>query len=407
VYRESFGKKLKKGNFDFNLRAYFLDNDRIMVGAGYRLNEGGLLFSIGFKPIPQLNISAAYENHSALGSTIEIGVQYAFSGSNGPCRPGPSEADMEDHSLKAKDAKQLAASLSASTRDKINLANAALVEAKNTTNYQVRQTKLENADKLIAQALELQIKLRTEMQKVVQAQERGENLILKMANDKHKLCNANLIDQIHNDYNEVRVLENEIATKLTETKITRSGIQALLNVNDPAALQNYVNSELKNLSSKPDELKVLRVSATTIEFEYPDVDEVYVSAASRSFADFLARIAEDMKKQGAVVESVRMVEEILYEKIDTRVDAKYKGEYGDPLKMNYKLNFKDRNPSPLKKEAALTLESLAALKMTDMKRGLSTKLGLPEDKILLSITAPNKNNEYTMVTKITLNYKKP
>lgn len=415
AYRESFGKTLKAGKIDAGLRAYFLPDNMLMVGAVYRTDEGGLQFSVGVKPVPYVVVNAAYETHSSLGGTFEVGARYLFGGverTKGPCVPTVEEQGMETARASAEAARQEAANLAATTSATIQAGQTALTEARAATNYRAQQEKLGLADQQIAEADKQLAQIKSAVQKASGAQTEASRRLNQLNANGDDLCNTTLPAQVQTIVDQARRHESETSNRLTMLKNDRRAIVPLVNVGDPASLQAYLNNALNNqpASGKPDEIKLVRVTATTIEFQYPDADEVYTMTALprvQSFVDFLAAQLVELKKEGLTVESVRIGADLQYAAVDTRVTAKYKGELGDPLKVNYTLNGRNKKTdSTVKKETTLTLETLGVAKMAALRRVLVEKTGLAESKITLEVKSPNPNNEYSQMTRVVLTYRK-
>lgn len=433
VYREVFTKALKAGNFDFGLRAYFLDDDRIMVGAGYRTDEGGLQFSAGVRPVPQLLLFGAYETHDALGSSFEAGVQYAFGRSSAtpaddtrttdtpkppkpPKAPKPqklpkfdqtAETMLAQYKTTAENARQKAAKDAVAAREKIEIARYALNEAKNTNSHKTRQTKIANAEKYFPEIEAIGAGVSIEAGKAVATQKSADSLVQQVAARKQKVHNENDLALIRTASSEAARNDTDVRAKFAELKILRSSLPALLDINDPGTIQNYLVAELGALPNKPEDVKVVPGAPNSIAVQYADAEEAYKSSAKiKLLADWLGARVQELKAEGLVFESARLSAEILYNNVETRTDAKYASDYGQPFKTTYKLNGKDKTAN-IKKDAALTLETLAVLKLHDLKRYLSAKIGVPEDKITLELTAPNPKNDYQQVTRIAVNYRKP
>lgn len=413
AYRESFGQTLKAGKIDAGLRAYFLPDNMLMVGAAYRTDEGGLQFSVGVKPISQVLISGAYETHSSLGGTFEVGARYLFGGpehEKGPCVPTSEEQGMETARVSAEAARQEASSLAANAATIIQSGQAALAEAQAATSFRVQQEKLTLADQKIGEAEQQLTKIKTATQKALAAQTEANRRLNELNAAGHELCNTALPGQIQATVEQARRHDGETSNRLNELKNSRRAIVILVNPGDPASLQAFLSNALSKqpADGKPDEIKLVRVTATTIEFQYPDAAEAYTMTALprvRSFVDFLTVQLADLKKEGLTIESARISGELQYSAVDTKVGAKYLGELGEPMKVNYTLNGKSKSPS-IKKETTLTLETLGVAKIAALRRYLSEKTGLPESKITLEIKSPNPNNEYSQMTRLVLTYKK-
>lgn len=410
VYREIFGKKLKSANFDFGLRGYFLDNDMVMVGGSYRMDEGGLQFSAGVKPIPQLLVFGAYETHSMLGGTFEAGVQYAFGGERPPPPPptGTSvKQQLTQYRITAETAQSNVSQKISTPREKIELARYSLNEAKSTTDREVQQSRLANADRYFPEIENSITEISAEVEKATAAHKAGDDLF-KQANKVGKKERAEM-DALQKAYYEAKRMEHELTTKFKEIKDLRSSIKPLLDVNDPASIQSYLANDLSSLSDKPDEAKVLQVTATTIEIYYADAGEAYKVTAGagkvKSLADWLGMRIAELKNEGVQFESARLAADLLNSNVTSRVDARYGADYGQTFKTPYKLNGKNAT-SNIKRDDVLTRETLAVLKLYDLKRYLAGKIGLPDDKITLELTAPNPDNEYQQMTRVILNYRK-
>lgn len=436
VYREVFTKALKAGNFDFGLRAYFLDDDRVMVGAGYRTDEGGLQFSAGVRPVPQVLLFGAYETHSALGGSFEAGVQYAFGRTSDkesggdrttdtpkpakpPKQPKPvkpaklpkydedAEKKLVEYKNTAENANRKVTQDAVAAREKIEIARYSLNEAKNTNNHKTRQAKIANAERYFPEIEAMAATVSEEANKAKVALNSADSLVQKVLERKQQLRNPNVTALTRAANNEAARNDADVRGKFAEIKTLRASLPALLDVNDPATIQNYLSAELASLTNKPESAKVVPAPANAVAVQYADAEETYkTSVKIKALADWLGARVQELKAEGLTFESARLTAEILYNNVETRTDAKYASDYGQPFKTTYKLNGKDK-PANIKKDAALTLETLGVLKLHDLKRYLAAKIGVPEDKITLELTAPNPKNDYQQVTRITVNYRKP
>jgi|GEM_PF-3205496 len=434
VYREVFTKALKAGNFDFGLRAYFLDDDRVMVGAGYRTDEGGLQFSAGVRPIPQLLLFGAYETHDALGSSFEAGVQYAFGRAadntrddtrttDTPKPPKPpkpvrekkqklpkfdlgAETLLAQYKTTAENARRKAAQDAVAAREKIEIARYSLNEAKNTNVHKTRQAKIASAERYFPEIETMAASVSAEAQKAGNAQKSADSLLQQVAARKQKVRNENEPALIRAASSEAARNDTDVRAKFAEIKTLRTSLPVLLDINNPVTIQNYLSAELAALTNKPEDSKVV-AAPNAVAVQFADAEETYkTSAKIKALADWLGARVQELKAEGLVFESARLSAEILYNNVETRTDAKYASDYGQPFKTTYKLNGKDKT-SNIKKDAALTLETLGVLKLHDLKRYLAAKIGVPEDKIILELTAPNPKNDYQQVTRIAVNYRKP
>jgi len=433
VYREVFTKALKAGNFDFGLRAYFLDDDRVMVGAGYRTDEGGLQFSAGVRPIPQVLLFGAYETHSALGGSFEAGVQYAFGRASDkdsndnrttdtpkppkppkPVKPAKlpkfdetAEAKLSQYKTIAESAKIKTAQDAVAAREKIEIARYSLNDAKTTTNHKTRQAKIANAERYFPEIETLAKSVSDEAQKAGKSHVSADSLFKQVTARGQKVRNENVLGQIRVANSDAAREDADVRAKFAEIKTLRASLPALLDVNDPSTIQNYLSAELASLANKPENAKVVAAPANAVAVQYADAEETYkTSVKIKALADWLGARVLELKAEGLAFESARLTAEILYNNVETRTDAKYASDYGQPFKTTYKLNGKDKTAN-IKKDAALTLETLGVLKLHDLKRYLAAKIGVPEDKITLELTAPNPKNDYQQVTRITVNYRKP
>ena len=290
-------------------------------------------------------------------------------------------------------------------REKIELARYSLNEAKNTNDRQVQQSRLTNADRYFPEIEGLLVEIGIESTKVQTAKTDAD----AVAEQVKKVRKSKDLVAIRAADNIVEQQVNELNAKFKEIKDLRTTIKPLLNVNDPASIQNFLTLELASLTDKPDETTVLCVTPTTIEIQYADAEEAYKVTAGtgkvKSLADWLGTRVAELKNEGLQFESARLAADLLYGNVETRVDAKYTSDYGVTFKTPYTLNGKKKD-SNIRKDATLTLETLAVLKLYDLKRYIAGKIGMPDDKITLELSAPNPNNEYQQMTRVILNYRR-
>lgn len=97
AYRGVVSRKLGGGGIDAGLRVHLMEV--AWFGGGFRTNGAGYYGSVGVKPAHNFEILGSYEFHAQLGTSFEVGVNYAF----GRVKPPVLEARKEQKEIdKAK-----------------------------------------------------------------------------------------------------------------------------------------------------------------------------------------------------------------------------------------------------------------------------------------------------------------
>jgi|GEM_PF-2884667 len=125
-YRGILNRNLGGGALDAGLRIHLMD--AAWFGGGFRSNGAGYYGSVGVKPMHNFEISGSYEFHAQLGTSFEIGLNYAF----GRKKPPVLEARKEQKEIdkaKAAIAKQEAEELKAAAAERERLFKEAKAEA--------------------------------------------------------------------------------------------------------------------------------------------------------------------------------------------------------------------------------------------------------------------------------------
>ncbi len=167
-YRGLAGRALGGGGLDAGLRIHLMD--AAWFGGGFRTNGAGYYGSLGLKPVHNLEISGSYEFHTQLGTSFEVGLNYAF----GRKKPPVLEARLEQKEIdkaKAAIAKQEAdeaKALAKKEEEERKLAeearDLALKEAK--AEEERNKKEKEAAEKEAARLADLQAKKKAEEAKI-------------------------------------------------------------------------------------------------------------------------------------------------------------------------------------------------------------------------------------------------
>lgn len=97
AYRGVVNRNLGGGGLDAGLRIHMMEV--AWVGGGFRTNGAGYYGSVGVKPAHNFEILGSYEFHAQLGTSFEVGLNYAF----GRVKPPVLEARKEQREIdKAK-----------------------------------------------------------------------------------------------------------------------------------------------------------------------------------------------------------------------------------------------------------------------------------------------------------------
>jgi type IX secretion system PorP/SprF family membrane protein len=447
VYRESFGTKLNGGNFDFNLRVYFLKDEMFMIGGGYRLDVKGAQFQLGVRPIPPLQIFGAYEAHDALGNSFEVGLQYAFGGSgsgvtrnrNRNCQPGAEEENLMRQRNAAMAARETMFKTAADTKTELAAAENDLAMAQTIPDVQLRQARLQSADKHIQVAENLLALGQPDLQTGNSVLFQAEQLQRQLEAQNTKPCNPGLVGEIQAAVSDMRNIDGYMREKITAAKNRRGTIQMVpgtntpvnpnqpptsypnqqptqpvvsgtLDVNNPASIRQYLDQQLAALPNKPADARVSGVSASTFEIAFSDVQEQYglVNLPEvRAVADWLITELKrgELVKRGLKEQYITIVADLRDANILAPLATPYRGEFGNPFFAPYRLNGQEQ-VATVASNAQLNRGTLAVLKGYNLRRYLASQLGLSETAIQLELRAPASGTSAVQTTKLIVGYGK-
>ncbi|MCB0534775.1 MAG: PorP/SprF family type IX secretion system membrane protein [Saprospiraceae bacterium] len=443
VYRESYSTGTAGGNVDLNLRLYFLENDRLMVGGGYRLDVDGLHFQLGVKPIENLQVFGAFESHDALGSTFEVGLQYQFGslgGSSRRCTPGADETALIQQRDAAMAARTTMFQTATDAKTEIAAAENDMAMAQTIPDAQLRQSRLESADKHIRVAENLQALGQPDLQKGTSALLQAEQIQSQLEASNAKLCYPGTMEEIQAAVRDMRNIDRYMRDQITAAKNRRGTVPAnpnanapyqppvttqpvttqpttaqpavpgVLDVNNPNSIRQYLDKQLAAVPNKPADARVSGVSASTFEIAFSDAEEqyglVYLPQA-KAVADWLVTELKrgDLVRQGLKEQYITIAADLRDANVNTATQAKYRGEFGNPFFATYRLNGQDQ-VLEVPGNSVLTRGSLAVAKAYNLKRYFASELGLPESAIQIEMRAPALGTAAAQTTKIVVGYKK-
>lgn len=416
AYRDLIGeKKLKAGNIDLALRFGFLDN-RVWVGGGMRLDAEALHISVGVKPVAKLEVLGAFELNSIFGNTFEVGALYAFSAST-----------------KISFAQELQASQSALTgtlvqeseiKDalKVTEAKIAGVTQPGAGTEQKRANLAEAREEIKQSRARLDLirgyQLQAADAKSEATNKAGDNRsATKMKDFKTISDNAATIEDIAAKTN-TAVNSAEQRLYNAEAQLPPQITEAVRSSNLPA-IKAFFQERLDNLTEKPRNTQPIIVVAADrailVRYEFFNQVEQYDISGNQDLTDIkglanhIAAEIKALREQGLTVENVRVTAKLRdNERALQQIKAgTYKGEFGASHKLEYKFTNATTNknvPRPaktLKKNEAINLEQLVALKVNGIKVHLSKQdTGGPVSFGDFEIAAPYTDQDYTQMFSV-------
>ncbi|MEZ4942355.1 MAG: PorP/SprF family type IX secretion system membrane protein [Saprospiraceae bacterium] len=448
VYRESYSTGTAGGNVDLNLRLFFLENDRLMVGGGYRLDVDGLHFQLGVKPIENLQIFGAFENHDALGSSFEVGLQYQFGGFGGSsrrCQPGAEENALIQQRDAAMAARTTMFQTASDAKTEIAAAENDMAMAQTIPDAQLRQARLESADKHIQVAENLQALGQPDLQKGTSALLEAQQIQSQLEAGNKKLCYPGTMEEIQAAVRDMRNIDRYMRDQITAAKNRRGTVPAnpgannpyqppvttqptttqptttqpttnqpavpgVLDVNNPNSIRQYLDKQLAAVPNKPADARVSGVSASTFEIAFSDAEEQYglvYLPQVKAVADWLVTELKrgDLVRQGLKEQYITIVADLRDANVNIPTQVKYRSEFGNPFFATYRLNGQDQ-VLEVPGNSVLTRGSLAVTKAYNLKRYFASQLGLPESAIQIDMRAPAPGTAAAQTTKIVVGYKK-
>lgn len=418
-------RPLKTGVFDLNLNSYFLKDNRLMLGAGMRTNQGGWHFQLGIKPTNTLCILASAELHTALGTSYEFGASYTFGKSVTPSAPSLSNLPTYENLLVeiSQQVNTLSATLTseADSLQKEQVATReAMVGAAATGN---RKQQLIGADDCIVQLARNGSKLER-IQQMAQSLEvlrlQAEQVVRRATSQgamgdpatlqtlktiqEHSL---NVQERIQGLVKVRQELLRQCANLRPETSVA-----ACLRSGDVSCMEEILNTELAAVQDRPGNMYPLRVftasNAAVITYHFPNDEERYLlNKEQQALARHLVQEVRNLQGEGVTLDKILLVSELQEDRstLDYRLSLQYSGEL-DSLPIPYSLvdgetGTTENQQLLISTGSRVSLESLSVLKLSAWRKFL-TEQGIPANRIALEVRYNYASNIYREETKMIL-----
>lgn len=412
------------GVFDVNVNAFFLENNRLMVGAGMRTDQGGLHFQLGVVPVSAVRLVASAELHTALGTTYEVGVSYAFGKSQeGETAPvlaqGPADnlvqelyQDVTDRVVALEP--QLA-ELRKSQEGIASALNAAADPASYASSLdadscaqRLAQTSQRISD--VRQAVEaIDLKRRQAELQVQTVAGQGAMVspatqaTLRAIQDRSAEANTKLADLISGQQR-LQFQCASLQPLFNERACVRSG--------DAKCLEDLFNNRLREAPGIPGNLYPVDVvslpNAALVTYHYPDDAESYaLSPETQALASHILEQAQQLERLGVRLERATLVTELQEDKstLAYNLNQNYDGLLGQ-TPVSYFLVDNLTGATTAEQHTyslgdPISLEALGALKLAALQQFLIKK-GMPGNLLRLQVRFNHTANSYREETKVIL-----
>lgn len=418
VYRVLGGPHpLKAGVFDFNLNTYFLKNNRLMAGVGMRTDGGGFHLQVGVAPARNTRINFSAEMHPSLGATYEVGASYTFD------RRQPKPDLLHEIYNEAKDRSNVLdfkVSTLRTQQDAIANAIASSASSASVQNLRQRANASDQCATLLTQTEREINNLRpiintleakhTDAKKIVRnAEIQAEEITdetrgnLAAMEEMGRLA-ARQLEDLNTRQRELTQKCTALRPEINEFACIRTG--------DAACIHELFVARLQKQSGNPTDMFPLGINTgaggTTLTYRFPDDEEAYtLTPAIRNLATNLVAQISELEQQGVRLDGVEVVTELQEDlgTLDYKPGLIYAADL-DQEKPPYALvDNESGNRADRQLEVAdhseITLEQIGALKLATLRSYL-IKLGVPADRISLTVRYNHSENTYREETQIVL-----
>lgn len=419
-------RPLKSGVFDLNLNAYFLNNNRLMVGAGMRSNKGGVHFQLGIMPTTAIRLLASAELHPALGPSYEFGASYTF-GRASQNRNAPVISTTPPEDLLEGASQEIQALATALEEEFPPLKN-----EQRTVRTEMEAAALQNRKQQTEAADACTIKLAEIGQKLDRMRQTAQALDVKRLQAEQIVRSAtrqggisapstiqtlkaiqerNLIvlGSLQELMNEQQILLRQCTELQPETSVA-----ACVQNGDYDCIKELFGTELEALTGRPATMYPLRIFAATgsaaITYHFPNDEEVYLlSAEQQTLAAHLVKQVRAMQAESLVLDKIALVSELQEDRgtLGYRLALQYAAELGETPILYTLVDNESGIAEPqnmlIGTGSRISLESLAVLKLSAWKKYL-VEQGLPSEKISLELRYNHTANIYREETKVVLRF---
>ncbi len=410
---------LQTGKFDLNLNAYFLKENRLMLGGGMRTGEAGIHAHIGVMPTSVVRIVASVEMHSTLGTTYEVGVTYALSKIVSAATPASDLITKTTNEIKGA-VKDLDPAIN-NVRAQHSIIEGAIVAGNAMPTRKMKIAQSEKCTYLLSQtgqeilrlqelADALDAKRRDAESLAYDAERKGEPLKPEARNNL--TATKALYDQIVEQLRNLGRVRQDLVQRCKEL-VPEVNVMTCLRDHDGPCLEELLNNRMDSLPVKPANLFAvqsdLKPGKSSITYHFADDADAYALTPSlKGLADHIASQVREMEAQGGHLASVNLVTELQEDKntLAYTPDVQYRGEF-DKSPLVYTLIDNETGTSEPKSfltapGAPVTLEALGVLKLAALRQYLAGS-GLPAGRINLEVRYNHSGNIYREETKCILN----
>jgi len=428
TFRALTGEQTRKtGLFDLNLNTYFLKNDLLTVGVGYRTDQGGVHFQLGVQATPALRLFAAAELHDQLGAGYELGAGYSFGRPAKSPKPSPAlltpqpsknllsaeyaeilalAKNVEETLAVVRKSQELAgATISAGTAAR-NDAQKAM--ASDSCSQQL--TDAENALRLARQSVNtINVKRLQAEQALRTATTNGAQISAETQATLQNTIERNA--EIAGQQEALESSQKNLQERCSALRPKRNEVACIRNGDTNCVRESFAAS-LSQVSGLPANTSPLRCfvfpGAATVTYHYPDDAELYaLSPDKAALANHIAERVRALEQQGARLENITLVTELQEDKstLAYQPGLQYNSEFGS-APIQYTLVDNDDAASgtqslALQAGSRVSLEALGVLKLEAI-RSFLVQSGIPANRILLQVRYNHNTNIYREETKIVL-----
>ena len=431
AYRALGGDRpLKAGVFDFNLNSYFLNNNRLMVGAGIRSNQGGLHFQLGIMPTTAIRLLASAELHAALGPSYEFGASYTFGKSSTPAPIEPVEPEYEGVDILEGASKEievmttdLASDFAALDREQES-ALAAISAKQPTNNRQQQAIAADSCSAQLAESGRQLEQLRQRAQSIDVRRLQAEQVVRNATNQGGIITGATqrtlkLIQDrsavIQSALQEAMTVQQNLIRQCNALR-PETNVATCIQNGDSECIQEIFLTALQNEPSQPANLYPLRIfavpGAAAITYQFPNDEEVYsLSNEQKALARHLVQQVRTLESKGVALDKLALVSELQEDRstLGYRLGLEYNSEAGNTqiayTLVNNATGETENQSLFIAPGSRISLEALAALKLEAWQKAL-VEQGLPAKAISLEIRYNHTANIYREETKLVLRLRK-
>lgn len=415
-----------RGAFDVNLNAYFLAEDRLMVGAGMRSDGGGARMQMAILVLSALRLTACAEFHRALGSTYEVGASVVLARPSARIRfeelPAPVvPVNLLRGEQEAVQALAQAFDLTAGLLRQRQQGLATLVrQVEADPSPQKQALAADSCALLLAQSeVELQ-QMRQALQTLALKKQQAAEAVRK-ATQNGTAASAETMAALRdieervaevNSRAEAFQAEHQRLSERCAAVRPQRNEAACIRIGDGECVQALFAQALRQTAGLPTAMFPVRTfafpGAAAVTYHFSDDDEDYVlSAAKTALGEHIVRQIERLQQQGVFLDNITLVTELQEDRSTLTYEpgVVYDGFLGaEPL--TYSLADNETaavltQTLALPPDASLNLEMLAALKLGAWKAFL-TRRGISPARIQLQVRYNHLDNSYREETKVVL-----